>query len=191
MEQQIHATDIAAYLIRQCADENTPLTQLSLQKMLTLCQSLYAYQHNGQSMFPEPVEAWDKGPAVRTVWNLYHQNGSHPILHANSEFRPLPDDMLNTIAQVITETSHVSASRLIQLTHEHGTWETHHQPHGSEEIPVAELAKAWPEYHAAIPMPVVEEVDPTPATYRLDPAEIEKIESTTTSKRHIHFDFLG
>lgn len=191
MEQQVRAADVAAYLVRQCADEGSPLTQLGLQKLLALCQSLYAYEHDGHGMFPDPVEAWDKGPAVYAVWALYHGYGSDPITSAAGELRLLPDDMLSTIARVITEASHVSVGKLIRLTHEHGTWSEHHQPHGHEEIPVAELAKAWPDYHAAILSPVCEDVDPTSATYRPDERQLAAVRDVSHSKRGIHFDFAG
>lgn len=189
MENQIHAKDVAAYLTQQCANEHSPLTQLGLQKLLALCQSLYAYEHDGKGMFPEPVEAWDWGPAVHSVWTLYHDYGDRPITKAASELRPLPEDMLSTIARVITEASHVSVGRLVRLTHEQGSWADHHKPHGHEMIPVSELAAAWPEYRAAIPKPVVEEIDDTPATFQPSEEQLASVRDIVRRKRGTRFDF--
>lgn len=172
MEQQIHAADVAAYLVQESANEGYPITQLELQKLLAMCQSLYAHTHQGKPLFTDKVEAWDLGPAVRDVYRLYNQYGNKPIDHTMTTLHTLPDDVLQTIAEIITIAGRAGVNRLLDVTH-NDVWRRYHHAHGSVEIPVSELAASWTDYETITPHLHDDLIENMPATQTFTQEQLE------------------
>lgn len=67
----MQALTIAAYIIRQCEEENSPINNLKLQKILYYIQMQHL-QRYGLPAFDSPIEAWRHGPVV------YHMRRKTP-----------------------------------------------------------------------------------------------------------------
>jgi len=72
------AVDVAKYIVTKCIKENTPITNLQLQKILYYIQRDYL-QNVGLGLFPDNFEAWRFGPVVPSVYYVFSRYGSQPI----------------------------------------------------------------------------------------------------------------
>jgi uncharacterized phage-associated protein len=71
------ALTIAKYIIDKCTEENSPISNLQLQKILYYIQREFLQQ--GERAFPEEIEAWQFGPVVPEVYRRYCGFGGSPI----------------------------------------------------------------------------------------------------------------
>lgn len=73
------AMDVAHYIIKREWDEDRPVSNLRLQKLLYFIQGyFYACGENG--CFEDEIEAWDFGPVVPNVYREYKVYGSCIII---------------------------------------------------------------------------------------------------------------
>lgn len=66
----IHASTIAKYFLWKAEKENKTLTNKKLQKLLYYAQAWNLAIEN-DPLFPEKIEAWIHGPAIRSIWEKY------------------------------------------------------------------------------------------------------------------------
>jgi uncharacterized phage-associated protein len=122
----VSAHDVAAYIIRwfQESDESD-LTQLKLQKLLYYCQG-YFLALSGQPLFNESVSAWEHGPVVAEVYDLYkgeHGRGKYPINEAISgDPNRLSHEQQEICDEVLEIRGQFSAWKLREMTHEEAPW---------------------------------------------------------------------
>lgn len=72
------ALDIAKYVISKCTAENSPISNLQLQKILYFIQKDFLVNFN-RPLFQDEIEAWPFGPVVSTVYYNYCGFGSMSI----------------------------------------------------------------------------------------------------------------
>ena len=72
------ALDLAKYIVRKCVDDNQPVSNLQLQKILYNIQKFYLYEFN-VPFFVDDIEAWQFGPVVPNVYYHYCGYGAMPI----------------------------------------------------------------------------------------------------------------
>ncbi|KAF0114088.1 MAG: putative prophage protein [Rhodospirillaceae bacterium] len=118
------AHDVAKYfLLIAAADEDSEgLTHLKLQKLLYYAQGFHLALF-GCRLFPDMIEAWDHGPVILSVWQVFRQHGSMPLpvppigtsVSLSAEQRDLLNDVWNTYGQF-------SAWKLRNMTHEEAPW---------------------------------------------------------------------
>jgi uncharacterized phage-associated protein len=65
-------------MIRRAYSQGINLTNLKLQKLLYLLYTKYYHETNG-SLFPDRFEAWQYGPVLTAVYEIFKEEGSSPL----------------------------------------------------------------------------------------------------------------
>lgn len=117
----LNAMQVADYIINTQQEEEAEITPLKLQKLLYYCQGFFLAVY-GKGLFSDPIEAWQHGPVVRSVYNTY--NGSL-VLHPQKGYKPnlgLTKDQTELLTEVLSEYGRFSAWALRELTHSEKPW---------------------------------------------------------------------
>lgn len=77
-EKIYQAMDIARYVLNKCTNENHPISNLQLQKILYFLQREYLAEQ-GRPLFADDIQAWQFGPVVPEVYYQYCGFGSRTI----------------------------------------------------------------------------------------------------------------
>ena len=120
----LDASQVARYIIALDSERPEPdVTQLKLQKLLYLVQANYLAA-TGRRLFAEPVEAFDHGPVVYSVFKRYQRYRRQVIAPDSTDWEPklLPRDARAFIDAVWDRYRGWTASALWQLTHEQDPW---------------------------------------------------------------------
>ncbi len=120
---QYSASDIAKYFIWKSAQENRPITNKKLQKLVYYSQAWYLVSNSGnQKLFPEKIEAWIHGPVVPSLYHEYKRFGFGEIdanLGSENSFskqiKTLLDEVWNTYGGL-------DGNTLEALTHSELPW---------------------------------------------------------------------
>lgn len=80
--------DLSWFILRRCADNGTPISNLQLQKILYFLQRLNLIQ-TGHVLFNADIRAWQFGPVVREVYYNFSIYSSLRIVP--TDFSPSPD----------------------------------------------------------------------------------------------------
>ena len=109
-------------LIRRANEQAINLTSLKLQKLLYLLYTMYLY-NTDESLFPDRFEAWQYGPVLTDIYNIFKIEGSNPI----TEMRPDGNGRILIVSEkgifgdifdnVWTKYARESAFFLVTLTH--------------------------------------------------------------------------
>ncbi|MDR1649872.1 MAG: DUF4065 domain-containing protein [Synergistaceae bacterium] len=93
------------------------LTPLKLQKLLYYAEGL-SLALRGESLFSEPILAWQYGPVVRDVYKMYEYAGRNSIsCIADIDENDIPEDDFNIIKTAMQFYGEYSAEKLVQMTH--------------------------------------------------------------------------
>lgn len=122
------ASDIARYIIERCKETNRQISNLKLQKILYFVQAEFLVAKN-EPCFEEPIEAWDFGPVVPSVYYEYRMFGGAEIPRIGSSnvkgiISPSDRKILNGIIDACSE---YSASALVEITHNQTPWKMAHE----------------------------------------------------------------
>ena len=117
------AQSIARYIIQRCNEQNTPISNLKLQKLLYFVQAEFLVARN-RPCFAEEIEAWDFGPVVPEVYQEYKIFGGANIPVIGRMSRPviISRDDQKLIDGIIDECAQYSASTLVDITHRQHPW---------------------------------------------------------------------
>lgn len=74
---QLSALDVANYVVNLCIEENKPVSNLQLQKILYYIQRFFLFSNN--PIFDDDFIAMDFGPAILEVYNQYCGFGGSKI----------------------------------------------------------------------------------------------------------------
>lgn len=72
------AKDISHYIVNKCIDDDSPVNNLQLQKILYFVQKHYI-NLTGHQLFNEAFVAWTYGPVIRSVYWEFSMNGGDRI----------------------------------------------------------------------------------------------------------------
>ncbi len=79
MQKQIDALAVANWFLKKAASSpGKTITNLKLQKLLYYAQAWHLV-FLGKRLFPEPIEAWVHGPAIRHLYGKFKEYGFNPI----------------------------------------------------------------------------------------------------------------
>ena len=109
------AMKIAEYIVTQAYEDGDPVSNLKLQKLLYYVQG-EAIKMHGEPAFKEPIEVWNYGPVVRTVYERFRIFGAGPIFR-KYDTSGIIGDIKNVIDSVLAEYGNLSAWDLVQETH--------------------------------------------------------------------------
>src|SRR5216683_3310653 len=124
MNPPYDAITIAKYLIKKAKEDKVKdLTNLKLQKILYYAQGWYL-ANNNKKLFSDQICAWKLGPVVRSVYDLFSNNGNRPIdmnVNANdvSELDQNTKKFLDTLWKVY---KNMNGAELVTYTHQEKPW---------------------------------------------------------------------
>ncbi|MBR2207494.1 MAG: DUF4065 domain-containing protein [Synergistaceae bacterium] len=110
------------YLMRKIQGKDYDLTPMKLQKLLYYCQG-YSLALTGKPIFAEPIEAWEHGPVVDSVYQEYkkYRDNIIPVAEIN-EVNGI-DETIESVAQmVVDEKKWFSGYALSNATHKETPW---------------------------------------------------------------------
>ena len=128
------AAQIAEYILDKANKEGRPISNKKLQKLVFYSQA-WSIVLNNKRLFPEKIEAWVHGPAVRTLYVKFKEFGYSPIKtdgdagvvsEISLKDRKLLDDVWNVYGKF-------DASYLELLTHSEKPWQDARQGLQSHE----------------------------------------------------------
>ena len=71
------ALALSKYIVTKCIEDNCPISNLQLQKILYYIQR--DFLKRGEAAFPDIIEAWQFGPVVPNIYYYYCGFGAMPI----------------------------------------------------------------------------------------------------------------
>lgn len=128
-----NALDISKYIISYCKKNNYALSNLKLQKVLYFVQAQFLVSKN-YPCFSETIEAWDFGPVVPVVYHEYKIYGSSSItaLFSDNCTTKIQVNDITIINGIVDQCSKISASRLVEITHDQDPWRNSYKKYNNE-----------------------------------------------------------
>ena len=115
------STRVAEYILKLSQEHNNPLTPMQLLKLVYISHGWQLGLY-GRPLVDEPVEAWQYGPVVPSVYHRYKRFGSSFIRLIPDEFPSgFEPSEVSTMTQVFKGYGGRSGISLSSLTHEPGT----------------------------------------------------------------------
>jgi uncharacterized phage-associated protein len=111
---------VANALVWHSQKHGDPISNLKLQKLLYYTHGWFLAL-NDRLLFSEPIEAWIRGPVVRSVWQEFNGYAWKPIVRRVSE-PTLSTLVLDHIDEVMFAYGDHSAYQLEELTHRETPW---------------------------------------------------------------------
>ena len=112
---------VAEYVLKLAADRDVPLTPMQVLKLVYISHGWQLGLY-GRPLINGPIEAWQYGPVVPSVYHHYKRFRSGFIDAIPAQY---PDDFdsseVSTLRQVFDGYGSRSGISLSSLTHEHGT----------------------------------------------------------------------
>lgn len=135
------ALNIAKYVITKCTKDGCPISNLQLQKILYNLQK--AYLQKGSELFSDEIQAWQWGPVVPNVYNVYCVYGSMKIVEMYSV--ELNESIMKIIDPIIIQKRNVNPWLLVDETHKkNGAWDRiYRNGIGNKHAIPCELIKAF------------------------------------------------
>ena len=120
------ALEIAKYVITSCSNQNQPVSNLKLQKMLYFLWVDF-YKATGRMLFNDNICAWQLGPVVPEVYYEYCHYAGTPIflLYDTNNIRQEDQKILDDIIACYLP---IPANDLVEKTHVAGSaWDAIYQ----------------------------------------------------------------
>lgn len=114
------AIDLSKYIVSKCIQENCPISNLQLQKILYYIQK--DFLSRGEMAFSDDIEAWQFGPVVPNVYYHYCGYGAMPISIASgsSEISIFDECYVDNIVEAKRE---LDPWEMVEETHKpDGAW---------------------------------------------------------------------
>ena len=126
--------EMAGYIIEYCNKNNSPISNLKLQKILYYVQAAFLVE--GSEAFSDDIMAWKYGPVVSAVYHQYkiyvNQNIDMPVEKAD-----LQSSQAKLVNRVVDSYKNYTALEMVAKTHKEKPWI---EANGKEH-PVIEKAK--------------------------------------------------
>lgn len=111
------AIDLSKYIINKCVEDDQPISNLQLQKILYYIQRKYL--KNGSIAFDDAIEAWQFGPVVPDVYYYYCGFGAMKIYYSWENYEISDAD--KAIIDPIVESKRILPPwTLVEETHQPG-----------------------------------------------------------------------
>lgn len=111
------AIELAKYIVSKCIDDDKPISNLQLQKILFYIQKDFIKR--GKLAFPDDIKAWQFGPVVPDVYYHYCGHGATPIFYKYEETNVELNDK-NRIDSIIEDKRELNPWEMVQETHKSG-----------------------------------------------------------------------
>lgn len=130
------ALDVAKYLLSLINIENgDTISNLKLQKLLYYLQGYYLALFH-KPLFEDKIEAWDYGPVVPNVYDIFKGFHGESIITDNLKFdiSELTEEDRNYINKIFSIYNDYSASSLVYMTHNESPWKDVYKKYENNEI---------------------------------------------------------
>ena len=125
MNNGVDILDVAKILICKFNNEDKPITQLKLQKLLYFIEAYYMVNYDEERLYKEEFNAWTYGPLCQKVYLKYKYFTNNPIYEDSCDNLPnLKEKIMNSIDKVCSTFGELNVSDLVALTHmENSPWD--------------------------------------------------------------------
>ncbi len=121
------ALDLANYIVSKCIQDEYPISNLQLQKIMFFIQKDFLQNDLGPA-FDERIEAWQFGPVVPIAYYKYRSFGGMPITIEDDNYNQIPAELKKQIDKIITEKRILPPWDLVDKTHKRdGAWDRIYQ----------------------------------------------------------------
>jgi uncharacterized phage-associated protein len=111
---------IAYAFVKRGIEDQKPVTQMQLQKMVYFAHGYHLAKHN-QPLVEEIFEAWKFGPVIRSIYDEFKSFGNIPITEIDKaksqQVSKLSPSAKDSIEFTWATTKHLSAAVLSNWTH--------------------------------------------------------------------------
>ncbi|WP_264538067.1 Panacea domain-containing protein [Flavobacterium sp. N1736] len=112
---------ISGEILKRAKEQGLSISNMSLQKLLFIANGAYLAK-TGNPLIDEPIEVWQFGPVVKSVYHEFKNYGSTDIKHIPSSNRLGEDKNLDATAEealefVLEVASKLDAIQLSNWTH--------------------------------------------------------------------------
>jgi len=127
-KKEYSAKDIAEWFlnknrIKMNFEDSEYITNLKLQKLLYYAQGYFLAKQD-IPLFEEDFLAWEHGPVIREIYDIYKVNGASGIEY-NEDFNIVIDSNTEEILnKVYVKYGQFTAWKLRDMTHEETPWKT-------------------------------------------------------------------
>ncbi len=120
----LDANEVARYFLGTFDHEaGDNISNLKLQKLLYYAQGFHVAMHEGMVLFEEPLEAWDHGPVVPSIYRTYKRYSwmaiDRPERFDLDDYLPETRELLDAVNNVYGQ---FTAKRLEWMTHQEPPW---------------------------------------------------------------------
>lgn len=118
------AREVAEYFLASVdPDTGDNLTNMKLQKLVYYAQGFHLALFDGEPLFDDPIEAWEHGPVVPTLYRKYesHEAGAVPPSESFDESR-YDDETRGLLDEVWEVYGQFAAWKLRDMTREEPPW---------------------------------------------------------------------
>jgi len=136
----VTALDVARLFLNWSYKNGDLITNLRIQKLLYYAQAWYLVNYN-RRLFNDPIEAWDLGPVIRSVYKKYKKYGGEPIPYKtnNKEETVFQPHQIHFLGEYFKIYSNLSATALVSLSHSETPWKNAHKRGKNSEINTQEM----------------------------------------------------
>lgn len=121
----MRALEVAKYVLFMCQQEDNPISNLHLQKILYYVQKGYMKQNNGKALFEDDFVAWKFGPVIEDVYYEYCAYGANKIIIRGECNVKIDKETAKCIDPIIKEKMYLDPWVMVNETHKKGgAWET-------------------------------------------------------------------
>lgn len=113
------AIELAKYIVNKCVDDNHPITNLQLQKILYYVQRDHLRKYNERAFIDE-IEAWKFGPVVPEVYYAFCYYGAMPIGNRYDNASNIEIDDFELVNKIVEEKRLLKPWDLVNDTHKAG-----------------------------------------------------------------------
>ena len=121
----MNAHDVAEFLLHLADQDsnNNDITNLKLQKLVYYVQGFHLAMHD-VALFPDKISAWQYGPVVADLYQLYKKNGNN-VISPDPDYVPTAEPtpaQVELMQEVFDVYGQFSAWKLRDMTHEETPW---------------------------------------------------------------------
>ena len=114
------ADELSSYIVGMCLDEQHPISNLQLQKILYFCQLEYL-RKTGSFLFADDFQAWKYGPVIPSVYRRYSVWGGKRISFLSGLKPRISSAVTEIINGEIRSKRAKEPWELVDETHKHGS----------------------------------------------------------------------
>lgn len=128
---------VANFIIKVANEEENPVTNLKLQKILFFLQGYYLNKYS-RALFDGKFAKWQYGPVEEEIYQIFKSQGSMPINSPSTQMKfengimelyheeiNLSQECSEELRSVVIKINQKEPWELVKLTHKHSSWSSY------------------------------------------------------------------